>query len=138
MGLLITTSRFSPVAQEAAQASSLAPVALLDGKELVSLLIRQRLGVRLKPNGKWDVDPTFFRSIREVEPGNAQEAEAKRMAKRDRGQLLSGHASAGYLPENRQSPSSTPQKRQVLHLSIVLSAEPGTRSKPGTEGNKQS
>ncbi len=148
LGVLITTSRFSHVAQEAAQASSLAPVVLLDGKELVSLLIQQRLGVRLKPNGKWAIDPEFFRSIREVEPGNAQEAGARRVAKRDRGRLLSSHAITNYLPENlpenRQSPLSKPQKRHVLNLTIVLSAEPGcgrksgTRRKSGTKGNKQS
>ncbi len=149
LGLLITTSRFSPVAQEAAQASSLAPVVLLDGKELVSLLIQQRLGVRQKPSGKWATDPEFFRSIREVEPGNAQEAGAGRAAKRDRGWPLSSHAVTNYLaedrlPENRQCPLSKPQKRQVLNLSIVLNAEPGcgskpgTRRKPGSKGNKQS
>ncbi len=138
LGVIITTSRFSPVAQEAAQASLLAPVVLLDGKELVSLFIQQKLGVRLKPNGKWTIDPEFFRSIREVEPGHAQEAGAKKAAKRDRDRLLSSHAIASYVPENRQSPSSTPPKRHVLHLSIVLGAEPGCGSKPGTRGNKQS
>jgi len=136
MGLLITTSRFSPVAQEAAQASFLAPVALLDGKELVSLLIQQRLGVRLKPNGKWDVDPEFFRSIREVEPLNAQEAGAKRVAKRDRGRLLSSQAITNCLPENRQRPWSGPQKRHVLHLSIVLGADAGYGNEPGITGRK--
>ena len=138
LGVLITTSRFSPVAQEAAQASSLAPVVLLDGKELLSLLIQQRLGVGQKPNSKWAVDPEFFRSIREVEPGNVREAGVKRAAKRDRGRHLSSNANTNYLPENRQSPSFTPQKRHVLHLSIVLSTEPGCGSKPGTKGNKQS
>jgi len=137
MGLLITTSRFSPVAQEAAQASALAPVVLLDGDELLSLLIRQRLGVRQKPNGKWDVDPEFFRSIREVEPVNAQEGEAERVTKRDRGRLPSSHAYANYLPENRQRPSSTSPQRYVLHLSVVLGADPGCGSEPGTKGNKQ-
>jgi len=148
LGVLITTSRFSPVAQEAAQASSLAPVVLLDGKELVSLLIQQRLGVRQIPSGKWAIDPEFFRSLREVESGHAQEAGARRAAKRDRGWLLSSHAITNYLPENlpenRQSLLSKPPKRHVLHLSIVLSAEPGCGGKPGarrksgTKGNKQS
>lgn len=138
LGVLFTTSRFSPVAQDAAQASSLAPVVLLDGKELVSLLIQQRLGVRQKPNGKWTIDPEFFRSIREVEPGHAQEAGAKRTEKRDRGWLISSYSTSGYLSENRQSPSSMPPKRHVLHLSIVLGTEPGCESKPGTRGNKQS
>jgi len=137
LGLLITTSRFSPVAQEAAQASSLAPVALLDGKELVSLLIGQRLGVRQKPNGKWDVDPEFFRSVRQEASLNAQEVEAERVTKRDRGQLLSSQAIANYLPGNRQRPLSTPQKKHVLHLSIVLGAEPGCGSEPGTTGDKR-
>lgn len=137
LGVLITTSRFSPVAQEAAQASSLAPIVLLDGRELVSLLIQQRLGVRLKPNGKWAVDPQFFRSIRGAEPGNAQEAGTKRAAKRDRGRLLSSHAITNSLPENRQSQSSTPQKSHVLHLSIVLSAEPGRGSEPEQEAGPE-
>lgn len=137
MGLLITTSRFSPVAQEAAQASCLAPVALLDGKELVNLLIQQRLGVRHKPNRKWAIDPEFFRFVSEVEPGNAQEAKAGKVTKRDRGLLLSHHAIASYLSENRQHPSSTPPQRHVLHLSIVLGAPAGYRDEPGTKGKKK-
>ena len=137
LGVLITTSRFSPVAQEAAQASSLAPLILLDGKELVSLLIQQRLGVRQKPNGKWTIDSEFFRSIREVEPLNVQEAGAKRAAKQDRDRLTSSYFTSSYLPENRQSLSSTSLKRHVLHLSIVLSAEPECESTPGTRGKKQ-
>lgn len=124
VGLLITTSRFSPVAQEAAQASSLAPVVLLNGEELISLLIRQRLGVCQKPGGKWGIDAQFFRSIREVEPGNAQETRATRVSERVQSRLLLSHAIPGDVPGNRQYPSSTPKKRDVLHLSIVLNADP--------------
>jgi len=137
LGVLITTSRFSPVAQEAAQASSLAPVILLDSDGLLSLLIKQGLGVRQKPNGNWDVDLAFFRSIREGIPRNTQEAEAKRVTKRDRGRLLSSHATANYLSENSQRPLSTPQKRHVLHLSIVLGTDSEYGNEPGTTGKKQ-
>ena len=138
LGVLITTSRFSPVAQEAAQASSLAPVVLLSGKELVSLLLQQRLGVSQKPNGNWAVDLEFFHSIREMESGHVREAGAKRTVKRDLGRHLSTNAIINYLPANRQSPSFTPSKSQVLHFSIVLSAEPGCGSEPETKRNKQS
>jgi hypothetical protein len=148
LGILITTSRFSPVAQEAAQTSSLAPIVLLSGKELLSLLIQQRLGVFQKPNSKWAVDLEFFRSIREVEPGNVWEAGAKGAVKRDRGQHLLSYVSSSaitnylpkdnHLPENRQSLSFTPSKSQVMHFSIMLSAEPGCGSEPGTKRNKQS
>ena len=141
VGLLITTSRFSPVAQEAAQASSLAPVILLNGERLVSLLIQQRLGVCQKPNGKWTIDPEYFRSMREVETGHAQEAavkeEVKRAGKRNQDRLFSSHAIASYAPENRQVPSYPPPKRHVLHFSIVLNADPLSRHKPGKERSRE-
>ncbi len=136
LGILITTSRFSPVAQEAAQASSLAPVVLLDGEGLVRLLIHQKLGVRHKPNGKWAVDLEFFRSIREAEAGDAQESGTKKVGERIQSRLLSSHATAGYVPGNRQYPSPTPQKKHVLHLSLVLNAEPGTKGSFRTGKNE--
>ena len=140
IGILITTSRFSPVAQEAAQASSLAPVLLLDGKELVSRLIQQKLGIRQKPNGNWAVDPEFFRAMGEAETGMAQKSGVRRVEKRDRSRLpsshVSSHAGANYLPENQQHPSSSLPQGHVLHLSIVLGAEPGCGSKPGNKEKK--
>ena len=116
VGLLITTSRFSPVAQEASKASSLAPVILLGGDRLLSLLIHQRLGVRQKPGGKWDVDLAFFRSVREEAPLNAQEAEAKKVKKRN----------------IKWSPIHQNSTRHVLHLSVVLAADSGYGNEPGT------
>jgi len=63
MGLLITTSRFSPVARAAAQSSPLAPVGLIDGEQLLTLLVDQKLGVRQSQDGKWEVDQDYFRTL---------------------------------------------------------------------------
>ncbi len=133
LGLLITTSRFSPVARQAAQASSLAPVVLLDGDGLLSLLLSQRLGVRQKPNGKWEIDPEFFRTVRsqaarKAQEEKAQEEKAKKVTKRKQNRLLSSPAIADSWPDNRQcSPCVPPQKRRVLHLSIVLGDDDTTK-----------
>ena len=137
LGLLITTSRFSPVAQEAAQASPLAPVVLLDGDRLLVLLIQQRLGICLTPNGTWEVDLAFFRSLREEASLDAQTSGAAKVQKRRPGRRLPGLTGADPLPEKRESPSSTLLKGQVLHLSIVLGAEPDVGTGPGTRGNKR-
>jgi len=46
LGLIITTSDFSPGARREAQRENAAPVALMNGTELVSLLVEYQIGVR--------------------------------------------------------------------------------------------
>jgi len=59
-GLLITTSTFSPVAKKAAAADHIAPIRLLDGKELLDLLFLHQLGVRRTYMGRWSIDQRFL------------------------------------------------------------------------------
>lgn len=79
--LLITTSAFSKVVRAGVTApgsagSSLAPVRLMDGEELIALLIQHRLGIReyrtstaKKVTGKklaekhWEIDEPFFAEL---------------------------------------------------------------------------
>ena len=69
--ILVTTSAFSNVvlrhAAEANAASTpVAPVRLIDGKELLGLLIRYRLGVRERVQGgtrRLDIDESFFSMV---------------------------------------------------------------------------
>ncbi len=137
LGVLITTSRFSPVAQEAAQATPLAPVVLLDGDRLLALLIQQRLGVCLTPGGEWAVDLAFFRSLREEASLNAQTAGAERTQMRRTSRRLSSLSKVDRLPEKRGRPSSSLPNGQVLHLSIVFGAEPSCGRDPETRGKKR-
>lgn len=125
LGVLITTSRFSPVAQEAAQASSLAPIVLLDGDRLLTLLIQQKLGICLKPGGTWEVDLAFFHSLREENSLDADTTGAEKRQKRHLRQRLPSLTRDDTLPKKREHQPSTPPKGHVLHLSIVLNAEPG-------------
>lgn len=136
MGLIITTSRFSPVAQEAAEASSLAPVLLLGGDRLLSLLIHQKLGVRQKPGGKWDVDLAFFRSVREEASLNAQEAEAKQEGEAKMGKKGNSKWSPLHKNSNGQVLFQENSSGHVLHLSIVLAADSGYGNEPGTKEKK--
>ena len=62
-GLLITTSRFSPVARRAAEASAIVPILLVDGERLLDLLVRHRLGILQDKRGRWQVDSSFFQSL---------------------------------------------------------------------------
>jgi restriction endonuclease Mrr len=59
-GLLITTSGFSPAARQAAAAGRIAPIRLVDGPELLNLLIRHKVGVRENASGTLETNEAFF------------------------------------------------------------------------------
>jgi len=67
-GLLITLSTFSPVATRAATSDHIAPIRLLDGKELLDLLFLYQLGVRRSRLGRWRLDRRFFRTYQPHRP----------------------------------------------------------------------
>ena len=48
-GLVITTSDFSKGAKEEAERADATPVALMDGEQLVGLLVENEIGVRRTP-----------------------------------------------------------------------------------------
>ncbi len=63
--ILITLSTFSPVARKAAQVNtSIAPVRLIDGDELLDMLIGSHLGVRRRRDGAWTLDEDYFAAIK--------------------------------------------------------------------------
>jgi len=80
--LLVTTSAFSAVVRKQAAAPNpsgalVAPVRLIDGQELLGLLIRHRLGVRESVDvharlrdgmRRLEIDETFFQSVTGQEP----------------------------------------------------------------------
>jgi restriction endonuclease Mrr len=59
-GLLITTSTFPAVAHDAARGRCLAPIRLIDGTELSSLLVQYRIGVRQEYVPRLILDEPFF------------------------------------------------------------------------------
>ena len=90
--VLITTSAFSQVVLKratelGASGTQVAPVRLIDGKELLGLLIRHRLGVRetsvhkRAPGGAYrlEVDEAFFQDMGASKAGGGQSAAAKPM-----------------------------------------------------------
>ncbi len=131
-GLILTTSRFSPVAQTAAEASPLAPITLIDGQTLVVLLLQHKLGVRQGPDGGWRIDPEFFRKLGKA--ANSKEKAANNQAERATGTRVGGrHSSQTDIFQGQSHPPrpctpttsssnflSKPPQTRVLHLSIAI------------------
>ncbi len=64
--VLITLSTFSPPARKAAQANtSIAPVRLIDGDELLDMLVDTKLCLRRSRSGAWTLDEDYFAAIKE-------------------------------------------------------------------------
>lgn len=73
--LLITLSTFSPPARKAARSNAgVAPVRLIDGDELLDILIESGLGVRRGRGGAWTLDEDYFSAL--SEPAGLRGAEA--------------------------------------------------------------
>ncbi|MDQ3812895.1 MAG: restriction endonuclease, partial [Armatimonadota bacterium] len=62
-GLLITTGPFSRVARTAAASDHIAPLRLVDGAELLNLLVIHQVGVRRTRKGSYRLDRRFFRRL---------------------------------------------------------------------------
>ncbi len=73
--VLITLSTFSPVARKAAQVNtSIAPVRLIDGDELLDMLVDAKLCLRRSQRGAWTLDEDYFARLKET---SAKETSAK-------------------------------------------------------------
>ena len=95
-GLLVCTGDFSLTARRLAshERSGVAPVRLVDGEEMLDLLLARRIGVREAPvfSGPWplpgvrrlELDEGFFRALRDADdtrpdsPGNRQRENTRR------------------------------------------------------------
>ena len=63
-GLLLTLSKFSRVAHSAAKESSVAPVKLIEGDEILDLLFAYRIGVS-ESNGIWRLNEQYLDKLQE-------------------------------------------------------------------------
>lgn len=131
-GMIVTTSFFSPVAEAAAEASVLAPITLIDGEYLLTLMLRHKLGVQEGRDGLWRIDTEFFHQMTEKQ--YAAEKIAERAAKHTSKLSAHGKASVQSDPVQNDLPvppsgprqpahtSAEPPPPCVLHLSVTVQA----------------
>ena len=93
-GLLITTSTFSKTARSAANCDELAPIRLVDGRELVGLLMSYKIGIRQNKTGRWKLDLHFFKQLQLNFPDKALDAPAPPRCKADTSHPISNPACA--------------------------------------------
>ena len=62
-GTIITTSKYSRGTEEAAFASGVAPIILIDGEKLIDLLVDYGIGVRKRPVEMLEFDPDAFSGL---------------------------------------------------------------------------
>ncbi len=65
-GLLLSMSRFSQVAHDAARASAVAPIALIEGEYILDLLFAYRVGVVIC-DGKWRLDDNYLANLKHLD-----------------------------------------------------------------------
>jgi len=95
--VLITLSTFSPPARKAAQANtSIAPVRLIDGDELLDMLVDTKLCLRRSRSGAWTLDEDYFARLKET---SARETLAKGTAVSQPGTAGSSAPKDGFLPQ---------------------------------------
>ncbi len=91
--ILITLSTFSPPARKAAQANtSVAPVRLIDGDELLDMLVDTKLCLRRSRSGAWTLDEDYFARLKET---SAKETSAEGTAVSQPGTAVSQTSTAG-------------------------------------------
>lgn len=82
--LLITTSTFSPVVDRVSARSQVAPVRLVDGEEMLGLMLAHRVGVWEQPGESPDlphilgIDDAFFEELSRDLAGGAQQPKPSR------------------------------------------------------------
>ena len=77
-GILITTSTFSQAARKAVATDRTAPIRLIEGDELVSLLIQNRICAIQDSENGITLDISAFNQLRERFPGQARQRRANR------------------------------------------------------------
>ena len=65
-GCIVTTSDFSSGAREEARKMDKAPIALIDGKELINLMLEYEVGVRRKEVPLFEVQESLFDGVDEA------------------------------------------------------------------------
>ena len=102
-GILLTTSTFSPSAKRAAAGDNSAPIRLIEGEELSSLLIQNRIGVKQDSENGLTIDIPRFERLREQFPGEPQTRQG--MGVRKEVATLSRFSSLAVVPT--QFPNET-------------------------------
>ena len=77
-GILITTSTFSQAAKRAVASDRTAPIRLIEGEELVSLLIQNGIGAMTDSENGITVDISAFEQLRERFPGQTRQRRTHR------------------------------------------------------------
>lgn len=95
--VLITLSTFSPPARKAAQVNtSVAPVRLIDGEELLDMLVDAKLCLRRLQSGTWTLDEDYFARLNKT---SAKETLAKGKAVSQPGTAGSSASNDSILPQ---------------------------------------
>jgi len=103
-GLLVTLSKFSRVAHAAAAESNVAPIKLIEGKEVLDLLFAYRIGV-VEENGKWKLDLPYLDTLPKTKIGNNTQSK-KKTRREPPAKVLLPDTSSGKepnLPDNERS-----------------------------------
>ena len=150
-GLLVTLSRFSSVAVQAAKASALAPIVLVDGEDLLNLLIQHGMGVVRLVSGTLELDPEFFQLL-----DAKAAASLKQKANKEKANKEKAKASASANFQRRTSKPAQPlivstvpraplggkphrSETAVLHFSVTVDARAGnTRRKTKVQKENRS
>ena len=74
-GVIITTSGFSKGAREDAKKPGLKPINLIDGKQLIDLLIKHRVGVQAEQHTVYALDDEFWGEFGAEEEKNSAESD---------------------------------------------------------------
>jgi inner membrane protein len=77
-GLLVTLSKFSKVAHAAAVESNVAPIKLIEGREVLDLLFTYRIGV-IEENDRWIIDTVYLDKLR----GTSGSTSAKALVRKE-------------------------------------------------------
>ena len=128
-GVLVTTSAFSNVvvkhAAQDASGTPVAPVRLIDGKELLVLMIRHRLGIRERLHGgtgRLEIDEAFFTNLNVPAVHGAPNVQEDQKAAAKPSQSM-----------QKPSGSKTPEMQLEWKLTICLSESSGSAEETAAE-----
>jgi len=127
--VLITLSTFSPPARKAAQANtSVAPVRLIDGDELLDMLVDTKLCLRRSQRGAWTLDEGYFARLKETsaKETSAKETSAKETSAKETSAKGTAVSQPGTAVSQTSTAGSSAPKDSVLpqFVSITVRLNP--------------
>lgn len=124
-GLLLTMSKFSRVAHDAAKESNVAPIKLIEGEEILDLLFAYRVGV-CETKGRWRLDEGYLDRLqkRAISTYRRSDTVKAPLAKMRGGSLPSKAQSCRKSPTHKSSiPKPHPHGPSVIPLQFEASTE---------------